>query len=182
MSRRSRRAKASKPRPIRTLLFGGGFFLILLYIGLSFVLPTLTWAAGGGTHGTFVARDESCTISPRHGHTSSCRWYGDFTGTSGQPAVHHADATNDTARPLHAGERLPGIYTTTRIFVIPGRAPGLVFLGPRSPGDIFSTDVLGPFALALFAAGGFVARVLSSVRGARQLWFHPARPDGWPAV
>ncbi len=163
MSRGSRRAKASKPRPIRTLLFGGGFFLLLLYIGLSFVFPTLAWAAGAGTHGTFVARDKSCTISPRHGHPSSCRWNGDFTGASGQPAVHHADATNDTARPLHLGERLPGIYTTSRLFVIPAGRPGLPGPGPRGH---FSTDVRP--ASSPWSAPSARGEGAASVNGARK--------------
>jgi hypothetical protein len=163
---RLRKSAGGKPTPVRTLLLGGGLSLLMVYIGLSFFLPIVSWSAGGGTHGTLLAQERECSDSDG---SETCRWYGDFTGPSGRPTVHNVQVTNETGRDLHDGERVPGVYATAGIFLFPGRLSGTVFLGSPAARNLLSGAALGPIVLGAFGGVMFLLVLKTALGEARTL-------------
>jgi len=111
--------------------------LILLFavVYLALFSPLISWIAGGGNQGIFVARELDCH--------KGCAWFGDFTGTN-QPGVLR------DVRFANLSDQ-PGITKGTAIPVMD--ISSVLFHGVAYPRPATSRDFLSPAVLVVALLG-----------------------------
>lgn len=108
----ARRPRPATPQePNGTWIFIPALAVVLGAIFLVLVSPLISWALGGGGRGVFVARFVDCH--------KGCAWIGDFEPPGHRSVLHdvrYVDVSSGSLPRLKAGERVPAVDISSRLF------------------------------------------------------------------
>jgi hypothetical protein len=110
--------------------------LLLAAVYLALFSPVIAWMLGGGSQGTFIARDLDCH--------KGCAWFGDFTGASRNVVLRDVRFANVNGLPnIKAGTVIPATDISSGLY------HGVAYPRHLTPHGILSPSILVVVILGL---------------------------------